>query len=125
MSLIYLFQHPLPNTADGPLNLIQYEDSNEISHESLVIKALHRPTVPRLSSITTETKITTDEEKTREKKKINHAIETNATMTTTTASTAITKEWCLGIDFAPVNLNLSLPTPSELLRRDKPVYVKY
>ncbi|CEJ00917.1 hypothetical protein RMCBS344292_14957 [Rhizopus microsporus] len=125
MSLIYLFQHPLPNTADGPLNLIQYEDSNEISHESLVIKALHRPTVPRLSSITTETKITTDEEKTREKKKINHAIETNATMTTTTASTAITKEWCLGIDFTPVNLNLSLPTPSELLRRDKPVYVKY
>ncbi|CEG76982.1 hypothetical protein RMATCC62417_11800 [Rhizopus microsporus] len=122
MSLIYLFQHPLPNTMDGPLNLIQYEDNNEVSHESLVIKALHRPTVPRLSSVTTETKITTDEEKTREKKKINYAIETNATMTTITTSTTITKEWCLGIDFAPVNLNLSLPTPSELLRRDKPVY---
>lgn len=124
MSLIYLFQHPLPNTMDGPLNLIQYEDNNEISHESLVIKALHRPTVPRLSSITTETKVTTDEEKTKEKKKINYAIETNTTMTTTT-STTITKEWCLGIDFAPVNLNLSLPTPSELLRGDRPVYVKY
>lgn len=120
MPLIYLFQYPLPITTDGALNLIQYENS----HEGLMIKALHRPTVPRLSAIATETKITADEEKIREEKRANYALETNAAMTatTTTNTKSNTKEWCLGIDFAPVNLNLSLPTPNELLRRDKPVY---